>query len=334
MMELSKPPRRGASRVDRFAGPISIVLLSLSLALASQLGVYFATGYSRVGSPGKLVTTQKTAQLLWLFAIMQLGALALALTLLALTNQLDPGNVELNQLPGMIANSEEGAEQRKKTGRMVKTMPDGSEIEFRWCWHCSIWRPPMANHCPTCNRCFLKLDHHCPWTGARALLSRAPRAHRHLCTFHCKATPPVTAACLSRLPPRVTCLLMPGNCIAAHNIRFFWAMIACFGLAGLLIPVGLVTFFVSAFINGDHVHAAVVVIGVLFAAFFVCSFGSMWIGATVMLARTAKTILNPRGAQSSRSDHGQAEWFEEMLARERAQQDWSVLAAPCRCRQH
>jgi len=160
---------------DRYAGPLTIVLLSLSIALGSQLAVYFATGYSRLGDGAKLVSTRKTAELLWWLAIVQLVALTLALVLLVLTNVLDPGNVELNQLPEMVASAEEGEESRKRTGRMVRKMPDGAEIEFRWCWHCSIWRPPMANHCPTCNRCFLKLDHHCPWTGARDARSARAR---------------------------------------------------------------------------------------------------------------------------------------------------------------
>lgn len=35
----------------------------------------------------------------------------------------------------------------------------------RWCRKCALYKPPRAHHCKTCNRCVLKMDHHCPWTG-------------------------------------------------------------------------------------------------------------------------------------------------------------------------
>lgn len=167
MMELETPrASKGATPFERLAGPIFIAVLSIVIAAACQLGIFYATGYSRTGAGALLVSTPKTAELLLALGVMQLVALAIALVLLALTNMLDPGSVELNQLPGVFTSSEEGAESgKRKNGRAVKTMPDGSEIEFRWCWHCAIWRPPTANHCPTCQRCFLALDHHCPWTG-------------------------------------------------------------------------------------------------------------------------------------------------------------------------
>ncbi|KAJ1626264.1 DHHC palmitoyltransferase-domain-containing protein [Pavlovales sp. CCMP2436] len=289
MMELEKPLRKRASSADRFGGPASIIAFSGVVAALSQGGVFAATGYSRGGERAKLVSTRETAELLWFLAVFQLLALGLAWLFLVLTNMLDPGAVELNTLSSMVDMASEGADQRSRTGRLLKLLPDGSEIEFRWCWHCKIWRPPMANHCPTCNRCFLKLDHHCPWTG---------------------------------------------NCIAAHNIRLFWAMIACFGIAGILIPVGLIAFFTSAIINHDDVHTAVYVIGGVFAAYLVCAFGGMFFGATVMFTRTLKTIFNPRGGKAN-TDVNHADWFAHSLAHENAAgQSCSVLAVPCRCRQH
>ena len=32
-----------------------------------------------------------------------------------------------------------------------------------YCKKCDKERPIRAHHCSTCNKCFLKLDHHCPW---------------------------------------------------------------------------------------------------------------------------------------------------------------------------
>lgn len=34
---------------------------------------------------------------------------------------------------------------------------------YRWCSTCNVWKPDRCHHCLTCNRCFLRMDHHCPW---------------------------------------------------------------------------------------------------------------------------------------------------------------------------
>ncbi|KFY17930.1 hypothetical protein V492_00285 [Pseudogymnoascus sp. VKM F-4246] len=35
--------------------------------------------------------------------------------------------------------------------------------ELRFCKKCQARKPDRAHHCSTCNRCVLKMDHHCPW---------------------------------------------------------------------------------------------------------------------------------------------------------------------------
>lgn len=37
---------------------------------------------------------------------------------------------------------------------------DGSN---RFCRECKVWKPDRCHHCSKCNRCILKMDHHCPW---------------------------------------------------------------------------------------------------------------------------------------------------------------------------
>lgn len=35
--------------------------------------------------------------------------------------------------------------------------------KFRYCDKCKVWKPDRCHHCSSCNRCWLKMDHHCPW---------------------------------------------------------------------------------------------------------------------------------------------------------------------------
>lgn len=44
--------------------------------------------------------------------------------------------------------------------RSITSKRDG---RFRVCRTCHVWKPDRCHHCSTCNRCVLKMDHHCPW---------------------------------------------------------------------------------------------------------------------------------------------------------------------------
>jgi len=47
--------------------------------------------------------------------------------------------------------------------------PDEYMQPGKWCRICWKPKPERAHHCSQCGRCILKMDHHCPWMGAKCI---------------------------------------------------------------------------------------------------------------------------------------------------------------------
>jgi len=68
----------------------------------------------------------------------------------------DPGLVPQEWL---AINAERG--QNSQSGRFGEWEPGISTL----CRKCHAQRPERAHHCSICDRCVMRMDHHCPWVG-------------------------------------------------------------------------------------------------------------------------------------------------------------------------
>ncbi|KAH9166120.1 DHHC palmitoyltransferase-domain-containing protein [Lactarius sanguifluus] len=52
---------------------------------------------------------------------------------------------------------------------LLTTPPEDYTQPGKWCRICWRPKPERAHHCSQCGRCVLKMDHHCPWMGAKCI---------------------------------------------------------------------------------------------------------------------------------------------------------------------
>ncbi|XP_074279636.1 putative protein S-acyltransferase 12 [Silene latifolia] len=91
----------------------------------------------------------------------------------------DPGSVPQNWRPVTEANLEEGTSSSQSDNIPLEVLaspwPSSGGVEGRpavtYCNGCHNFKPPRCHHCSVCQRCVLKMDHHCIWVvncvGAR-----------------------------------------------------------------------------------------------------------------------------------------------------------------------
>lgn len=79
----------------------------------------------------------------------------------ARTNPGTPLDYEMLKVYDMQA-VESGAELPPEllSRRSITIKRDG---RFRVCRTCHVWKPDRCHHCSRCDKCVLKMDHHCPW---------------------------------------------------------------------------------------------------------------------------------------------------------------------------
>ncbi|EJD52292.1 zf-DHHC-domain-containing protein [Auricularia subglabra TFB-10046 SS5] len=76
--------------------------------------------------------------------------------------------------PGPVGPPPSAEDDNEETGladalQSIKMADDDYDKPGRWCRRCWAPKPQRAHHCSICDRCVLKMDHHCPWLGARCI---------------------------------------------------------------------------------------------------------------------------------------------------------------------
>ncbi|PON90844.1 Zinc finger, DHHC-type, palmitoyltransferase [Trema orientale] len=126
-------------RILRFSLPVSVVVLVIAYIYFSTVFVFIERWFGLMTSPGIMNAVVFTS-------IALMCAFSYSISLFT-----DPGRVPPTYAPD-IEDSENPIHEIKRKGG-----------DLRYCQKCSHYKPPRAHHCRVCQRCVLRMDHHCIW---------------------------------------------------------------------------------------------------------------------------------------------------------------------------
>jgi palmitoyltransferase ZDHHC3/7/25 len=97
------------------------------------------------------------------FAFTTIAILAVASHFKAMTT--DPGAVppDAEPIPDHMGESNPFHESMTPGVELKEPLVPLPKRPKRICRRCNSYKPDRAHHCSVCNRCIIKMDHHCPW---------------------------------------------------------------------------------------------------------------------------------------------------------------------------
>ncbi|KAF9562589.1 zf-DHHC-domain-containing protein [Agrocybe pediades] len=86
--------------------------------------------------------------------------------------------------PSRAESGGDGGDEEEMSLRDALMPDEDFSSPGKWCRKCWAPKAERTHHCAICNMCVLKMDHHCPWIGARCIGHRTYPAFVHfLCSI-------------------------------------------------------------------------------------------------------------------------------------------------------